>query len=127
MRRSLLLLAWASPWTVLGLVIGMLGLPFGGKYVVRSGIIEFHGGFAAWLLEHLPLQPMAMTLGHCVVGKSRAALDISHEHELIHVRQYERWGVFFIPAYFLASAWVWLKGQDAYRDNPFEREAFENG
>lgn len=127
MKRSVLLVAWASPWTVLGLLIGAIGLPFGGKYALRSGIIEFHGGFAAWLLEHLPMNPMAMTLGHCVVGISKTALDISHAHELIHVKQYERWGFFFIPAYLLASAFAWMKGRDAYRDNPFEREAFEDG
>jgi hypothetical protein len=40
------------------------------------------------------------------------------------VKQYERWGPFFIPAYLGSSAWMWLRGRDAYRDNPFEAEAF---
>jgi hypothetical protein len=27
--------------------------------------------------------------------------------------------------YLLASLYAWLRGGDAYRDNPFEREAYE--
>jgi len=126
MRRSIFAVAWASPWTAVGITIGVVGIPFGGQYVVRSGVIEFHDGLAAWLLARLPYRPMAMTLGHSVLGRTRAALDVSHEHELIHVRQYERWGILFVPAYLLASAWVWRQGRDAYRDNPFEREAYDN-
>jgi hypothetical protein len=30
----------------------------------------------------------------------------------------------FIPAYVLASLMVLLRGGQAYRDNPFEREAY---
>ncbi len=126
MRRSLLAVWWALPWTAVGVCIGLLGIPFGGRYVVRSGVIEFHDGLVAWLLAKMPYRPFAMTLGHCVLGRSRAALDIAHKHELIHVRQYERWGILFVPAYLLASAWTWLRGHDAYRDNPFEREAYDN-
>jgi tetratricopeptide (TPR) repeat protein len=47
------------------------------------------------------------------------------EHERVHVRQYERWGPLFIPLYLAAAAIAWWKGLDPYRDNPFEREAFE--
>jgi hypothetical protein len=42
----------------------------------------------------------------------------------VHVRQYERWGPLFVPAYVLCSAVIWSRGGDAYRDNPFEREAY---
>ena len=126
MRRSAFLMIWASPWTALGLLIGVMGLAFGGKYVVRSGVVEFYGGLVSWLLERFPLQPFAMTLGHCILGRSKSALDLSHDHELVHVRQYERWGVLFVPAYLMASVWVWLQGRNAYRDNPFEREAYES-
>jgi hypothetical protein len=65
-----------------------------------------------------------MTLGHVVLGRTASALDVSREHELVHVRQYERWGPLFIPAYLLCSALIWFRGGDAYRDNPFEREAY---
>jgi len=65
-----------------------------------------------------------MTWGHVILGQTAAALDFSREHELIHVRQYERWGPLFIPAYLLCSAVIWLRGGDPYRDNPFECEAY---
>ncbi len=45
------------------------------------------------------------------------------EHELVHVRQYERWGILLWPAYAVASLWAKLRGGDAYRDNHFERQA----
>ena len=34
------------------------------------------------------------------------------------------WGPFLGPAYLGCSFFLWLKGRDPYRDNPFEREAF---
>ncbi|MBI2480619.1 MAG: hypothetical protein HYV60_18940 [Planctomycetia bacterium] len=89
-------------------------------------MLEFHGGFSRRVLERMPNGQfvMAMTLGHTILGKTAAALDITRAHELVHVRQYERWGPFFLPAYLLASLYLWLAGRDAYRDNPFEREAY---
>ena len=32
-------------------------------------------------------------------GQTDAALDISHDHEMVHVRQFERWGPLLGPAY----------------------------
>ena len=45
----------------------------------------------------------------------------------MHVRQYERWGPLMLPLYLLASGLAWCRGFDPYLDNPFEREAFEQG
>jgi hypothetical protein len=117
---------WASPATLLGFVVGGVGLLTGGRVQRRGRVVEFYGGFTRWLLERTPNGQfvMAMTLGHAILGKTDAALDVARDHEFVHVRQYERWGPFFIPAYFLASGYLWLVGQDAYRDNPFEREAY---
>jgi hypothetical protein len=118
-------LLWASPWTLLGLAVGLLGLVTGGK-VRRSGpVLEFYGGAVTRMLARFPNGPMAMTLGHTIMGASAAALDVSREHEMVHVGQYERWGPAFVPVYLFHSARLWMAGKDAYRDNPFEREAFE--
>ena len=68
---------------------------------------------------------LAMTLGHTILGQTAAALDISRSHEAIHVAQYERWGPFLLPVYCVGSIYAWLRGGDAYRDNPFEREAYD--
>jgi hypothetical protein len=45
-------------------------------------------------------------------------------HERVHVYQYLIWGPFFLPAYGLASTWVWIRGGDAYHGNPFEKQAY---
>jgi hypothetical protein len=65
-----------------------------------------------------------MALGHDVLGQSIAELDAAYEHELVHVRQYERWGLLFVPAYLVASLWQKARGRHPYWDNPFEREAY---
>ncbi len=117
-------LAWASPWTLVGICGGLLALATGGACRRRDGILEFSGGALRWLLERVPPRPIALTLGHCVWGRTTAALDAAHTHELVHVRQYERFGPLMVPAYFACSLWAWLCGRDPYRDNVFEQEAF---
>ena len=67
---------------------------------------------------------MAMTFGHVILGQTAAALDLARNHELVHVRQYERFGPLFVPLYLWHSFRAWLRGGDPYRDNPFEQEAF---
>lgn len=120
----ILRLLWASPATWLGLLVGSIGLATGGGTRRVGRTIEFHGGGVAWLLDHLPVQAIALTLGHVILGRSAAALDVCREHELVHVRQYECWGPFFIPAYLLCSLVLLLRGRDFYRDNPFEKAAY---
>lgn len=120
----ILRLLWASPATLLGLLIGVAGLAAGGRARRIGRTIEFHGGLVAWLLDHLPVQALALTLGHVILGRSGAALDICRRHELVHVRQYERWGPFFIPAYLLFSLVLLVRRRDFYRDNPFEKAAY---
>lgn len=120
-----LAIVWAAPASLVGLAAGAVGLCTGGKLQRRGRVLEFWGGRVAWLLQRLPHPAMAMTLGHTVLGVTEAALDVCREHELVHVRQYERWGPLMIPAYLLCSVWLWAAGKDPYRDNPFEREAFE--
>jgi hypothetical protein len=60
----------------------------------RGGVVEFYDGGVKWLLQRFPLAEgaMAFTLGHTVSGQTDAALEISHFHEMVHVRQFERWG-----------------------------------
>ena len=115
---------WASPATLLGLLVGGLGLVTGGRARRVYRTIEFHSGLVAWLLDHLPVRAAALTLGHVILGQSPAALDRCRAHELVHVRQYERWGPFFIPAYLLCSLVLLVRGRDFYRDNPFEQAAY---
>ena len=76
------------------------------------------------MLNRLLIPALALTLGHVVFGQTRAALDATRAHEHVHVRQYERWGILFVPAYLAVSAYLYLRGRDAYRENPFEVEAY---
>ncbi len=119
--------AWALPNTALGLALAALARATGGRVEVVEGVVEATGGWAAWLLERaVPLAggASAITLGHVVVARSAALAARTRRHERVHVRQYERWGPFFLPAYFGAGAWQGLRGRDPYHANPFEREAF---
>jgi hypothetical protein len=127
LQTTLLILWAAAPASLLGLCIGLIGWASGGAMRRRGRILEFHGGWATRLLASLPLGPAgaaAMTLGHVVLGQSAEELDRCRRHEMVHVRQYERWGPLFLPLYAAASAWLWLIGRDPYRDNPFERQAY---
>jgi hypothetical protein len=100
-----------------------LTLASGGKVQRRLGALEFHGGFAAWLLRRRIVGASAMTLGHVIIGRDVGSLDFCREHEQAHVRQVERWGPVFIPAYLAASVWAWSHGRHYYFDNWFERDA----
>ena len=114
--------AWASPTTLVGLLAGTLTLLSGGRAQLRSGAIEFHGGFSCWFLRRIA-RASAMTLGHVILGGDLRCLDRCRAHEQAHVRQAERWGPAFLPAYLLASAWAWARGGHYYLDNAFERDA----
>lgn len=120
---------WASPYSLLGLLLGVIGLCTGGRARIRGRTIEFHGGAVKWFVAHLPpgSLTLAITLGHTILGQSDASLDNARDHEMVHVRQFERWGPLMGPAYLLASLGLWFAGRNPYRDNPFEREAYREG
>lgn len=117
---------WASPYTLIGLLIGAMGLITGGRVQVRGCAIEFHGGFVKWFVSHLPpgKYTLAFTLGHTILGQSDVSLDIARTHEWVHVRQFQQWGLLMGPAYLLCSLVLWIAGKRPYRDNPFERQAY---
>jgi len=123
MKRAILYL-WAIPNTLLGLLPAPIVWMQGGHICAVDGVIEISGGAATWLLKRFPVSPSAMTLGHVVWGRDTLQLERTRAHERVHVRQYERWGPFFIPAYLGASLYLKIRGCDAYYDNPFEREAY---
>jgi hypothetical protein len=120
---------WALPTTAVGLLFVPVALLSGGGMRLVQGVVEIHGGLVRLFLEHCTLLKggaSAMTLGHVVIGRSRDVLDQTRSHERIHVRQCERWGPLFIPAYLGASLIIWARGGQPYLDNPFEREAYGN-
>ena len=66
---------------------------------------------------------MAFTNGHVIFAVSQIAMDSYRGHELVHVRQYERWGPLFPVLYIGSSLIQKLKGRDPYFANWFEQEA----
>ena len=121
--------AWAAPNTALGVAAGLIVLCLGGRVRFVSGTAEFHGPIVARLLSgRRGSRPYgAVTLGHVVIGASPARLSALRGHERVHVRQYERWGFLFLPAYALSSLWQLAHGRDWYRDNRFELRAYGAG
>lgn len=118
---------WVLPGTLIGLALTALALASGGRARIVDGVLESHGGLATLVLKRGNRwvgSIAAITLGHVVVGCDEEMLDRTRRHERVHVSQYERWGPFFIPAYFACSVWCSLKGTNPYRDNPFEVEAY---
>jgi len=127
MARKLLAYAWASPNSLIGLVIGGTMILLGASTRRVAGVLEVAGGLVGTFFgpKRIALPWRAITLGHVILGIDAAALDESRAHELVHVRQYEQWGPLFLPAYVASSLWQLACGRRCYRDNWFERQAYE--
>lgn len=117
---------WAAPYTVLGLVLGAIAVLLGATMRRHRGVVEVFGGLIGHALSRLPpgLGFSAMTLGHVILAVDRSSLEALRIHEHVHVRQYERWGPLFLPAYVLSSLLQLLRGRNPYRENHFERQAY---
>jgi hypothetical protein len=109
---------WAAPCTLVGCVAVALWLLCGARARWFRGVLEVSGGGVA---RRLPFD--AITLGHVVLARTPRVMARWRRHERVHVRQCERWGALFFPAYLLAGAWQGLRGRGMYWDNPFEVQA----
>jgi hypothetical protein len=115
---------WALPNTLLGVACLPLVVMSGGRARFERGALELYGGFAAWFLRNVARGAGAMTLGHVILGRDRAMLDWTRNHEHVHVGQYMRWGPFFLIIYGLSSFNCWRKGRNPYLENCFEKVAY---
>ncbi|MEO6462483.1 MAG: hypothetical protein ABIP29_05355 [Candidatus Eisenbacteria bacterium] len=109
--RSTLGKLWASPNTVLGLVLGVVAVMLGARARIGDNAIEFLDQPFVDLIER-----SAVTLGntiHYAPGRDpdqairrydRSATVRLGDHERAHTDQYERWGPFFLLAY--AISWL---------------------
>ncbi len=116
---------WTLPNTLLGLAFVVPAWIGGGSVRWFGGNLEVYGGGAAWFLRRCCRNAAALTLGQVILARDAVTMEIARLHEYVHVWQYRRWGPLFLPAYALSSLWAWLRGRDPYRDNYFERQAFE--
>jgi hypothetical protein len=127
--QRLLAIGWAGPCTLAGLLLGFIVLGLGGRVRRVQHTLEFSAGpcgpRVAGMLRRQRFS--AITLGHVILGVDCVALGWLRDHEQVHVRQYETWGVFFVPAYLLSSVWQVLRGRNAHTENHFEIQAYALG
>lgn len=114
--------AWAAPASLVGLALALPSLLAGARLRVVDGALEISGGMLPLIARG---RFSAITFGHVVLAIDGAAMARCRAHERVHVAQYERWGALLLLLYPACSAVQWLRGLDPYRDNPFEREAFD--
>jgi hypothetical protein len=112
---------WASPASIVGLVLAVPILLIGASARTRADVLEIALANPTSYRRRIPFD--AITFGHVVLGRSIGALDELREHELEHVKQFERWGVLMLVAYPLSSLAQALRGRDPYRSNYFETQA----
>lgn len=103
--------AWASPITLAGLLVGLVALPFGARLRFSDAALVFH---------NLPFGPGgALTLGNVILHTGRSLNETAltytcqegggtdcvrlGDHERAHVYQYLVLGPLFLPLYFLCG------------------------
>ncbi|MDP3063517.1 MAG: DUF4157 domain-containing protein [Chloroflexota bacterium] len=110
---------WTLPNTVLGFFIGLClawSLP---RLDRKRGYFKFDrgGGISGWMRRCAS----ATTFGHAVVfwEPSTSRDEAILEHELVHVRQYDVLGLFYLPLYLAL-----LPFYGGQRRHPLERPAY---
>jgi hypothetical protein len=74
-----------------------------------------------WFRIHL-MPVRAQTVGCYIFARERVSVEIL-AHECEHIRQWERFGPFFLMVYLGSSAMAFLRGRRPYWDNRFEAAA----
>jgi hypothetical protein len=120
--RSFLRYLWVLPASLVGLVFALFAYVCGARWRWVDGVLEVAGGILARFKRRIPFR--AITLGHVIIGVEHEALARCRKHERVHVRQYERWGVFFFVLYLGSSVVAMLRKRHPYWDNYFERQAY---
>jgi hypothetical protein len=118
-------LLWAAPCSLLGLCLALPVMLLGGRARWAQGALEVtwraHLAACGPRLRRLPFR--GVVFGHVIVAVTADELQQIGAHERVHVAQYGRWGLFFLPAYAASSVWQLLRGRDPYWDNFFEVDA----
>ena len=114
---------WASPASIIGLALALPLVLLGASARSRSGVLEVAFASPSDRRRRIPFD--AITFGHVILGRSMRSLDELRAHELVHVRQFERWGVLLLIAYPVSSLVEALRGGHWYSSNYFETQACE--
>lgn len=124
-HATLLRLLWAAPCSLLGLGFALPVLLLGGRARWAQGALEVsHRPTLAACSRRMRRMPFrGIVFGHVILAVTTEELRTIGAHERVHVEQYGRWGLFFLPAYAASSLWQLLRGRDPYWDNAFEVDA----
>lgn len=116
---------WPLPYTLLGLLVFLAPIRGSRSLLIHRGTIGVIGPAVERLLVRAPVLggASAMTFGHAILARDRETFFSTWNHERVHVDQYQRWGLFFIPMYLGLGLWLKLTKRDPYWDNPFEIQA----
>ena len=103
------------------LVMRGCGIPRVGRGVRLGGTsaILVEPPAAARYLDHQWIPVHAQTLGRYVLAREPLS-DRTIAHEMEHVRQWERLGPLFLPAYIASSGVALLRGRHPYGANRYE-------
>jgi hypothetical protein len=83
------------------------------------------GAFVLSVRRCIPRFAAAQTWGFLILHRG-VYRDTMHEHEMVHVAQYLALGPLFLIAYPLASLLAVMRGDDGYRGNWFEQQAYDH-
>lgn len=104
------------PYTIIGIIFGLLSLPRNISLTRKPYSIVFEAGKLWWAIDYMK-GARAATIGHTVIlGKGVMPTDLTHE--LVHVRQHEQRPVVFPLLYYIE---LFRKG---YKENKYEIEAY---
>jgi hypothetical protein len=107
---------WALPGTLIGLLVSLLCGPT--KVRLQAGVLVLS------VKRCIPAMAIAQTWGVVILMTPAGDRPVVFTHESCHVRQWMALGVFFMPAYCIASLIAWARGRNYYRDNYFEAQAY---
>ena len=118
-------LFWALPCSLVGVLLALVPLAFGGRAKVVAGALEvtYRQRLASCGKLALRLPFRGIVFGHVILAVTQEELTRIGRHERVHVEQYECWGPVFFLAYPASSLWQLLRGRDPYRYNHFEIQA----
>ena len=116
---------WPSPYTLLGLLVYLIPIRGSRSLIVHRGTIGVFGPAVERLLVRAPVLggAAAMTFGHAILARDKETFIETWNHERVHVDQYQRCGLLFVPMYLGVGLLLKLQRKDPYWDNPFEIEA----
>lgn len=119
---------WALPVSIVGELVAALCRcrpveTIGGSWDDPIEYVARRDGFLAWWFRRRDFG--AFTLGDVIIYRDLDALSSPtlRAHELRHVQQYRRLGIFFFVVYQLCSLLALVMGRDAYRENWLEMDA----